>query len=150
MNNPPPAAATGAGVHARASTSFLTDIPPKRSDTSEVEPASRSISWSRRRLDEQTQLASLELAIEGRDLAGSCDSGFSCAYTNTIAWRGPTTPLPMENNPRVVFERMFGDSGSTDRRGAAGAHRDRPQHPRLGDRDRVATPAAGGSARAIA
>src|SRR4029434_10470181 len=58
---------------------------------------------------------SLEVAIEGRDLAGSCDIGFSCAYTNTIAWRGPSTPLPMENDPRVLFERMFGGSGSTDR-----------------------------------
>jgi hypothetical protein len=66
-------------------------------------------------LAEETQLASLEVAIEGRDLAGSCDIGFSCAYTNTIAWRGPSTALPMENDPRVVFERMFGGSGSTDR-----------------------------------
>ena len=78
-------------------------------------PVSRSISSWRREFGRETQLASLELAIEGRDLAGSCDIGFSCAYTNTISWRGPTTPLPMENNPRVVFERMFGDSGSTDR-----------------------------------
>jgi hypothetical protein len=61
-----------------------------------------------------TQLASLELAVDGRDFAGSCDDGFSCAYTNTIAWSGPSTPLPMENSPRVVFERLFGDSGSTD------------------------------------
>ena len=58
--------------------------------------------------------SSLELALDGRDFAGSCDAGFSCAYTNTISWRTPTTPLPMENNPRVVFERLFGDSGSTD------------------------------------
>jgi hypothetical protein len=61
-----------------------------------------------------TQLASLELGVDSRDLAGSCDVGFSCAYTNTISWRGEMTPLPMENNPRAVFERLFGDSGSTD------------------------------------
>ena len=52
--------------------------------------------------------------MDGRDFAGSCDDGFSCAYTNTIAWANDTTPLPMENNPRVVFERLFGDTGSTD------------------------------------
>jgi hypothetical protein len=63
---------------------------------------------------QHTQLASLELALDGRDFAGSCDDGFSCAYTNTIAWSNEKTPLPMENNPRAVFERMFGDTGSTD------------------------------------
>ena len=114
-NNPPPAAATGAGVHARASTRFLTDIPPKRSDTSAVEAGVSVDQLIAQSLANETQLASLEVAIEGRDLAGSCDIGFSCAYTNTIAWRGPSTPLPMENDPRIVFERMFGGSGSTDR-----------------------------------
>ena len=67
-----------------------------------------------RALGRETQLATLELALDGRDFAGSCDDGFSCAYTNTIVWANDTTPLPMENNPRVVFERLFGDSGSTD------------------------------------
>jgi hypothetical protein len=114
-NNPPPAAATGAGVHARASTRFLTNIPPKRSDTSEVEAGVSVDQLIAQALGSETQLASLEVAIEGRDLAGSCDIGFSCAYTNTIGWRGASTPLPMENDPRVLFERMFGGSGSTDR-----------------------------------
>ena len=114
-NNPPPAAATGAGVHARASTRFLTNIPPKRSDTSAVEAGVSVDQLIAQSLANETQLASLEVAIEGRDLAGSCDIGFSCAYTNTIAWRGPSTALPMENDPRIVFERMFGGSGSTDR-----------------------------------
>jgi hypothetical protein len=115
FRDPPPAAATGAGVHARASTRFLTNVPPKRSDTSQVEAGVSVDQLIAQHLAEETQLASLEVAIEGRDLAGSCDIGFSCAYTNTIAWRGPSTALPMENDPRVVFERMFGGSGSTDR-----------------------------------
>ena len=55
-------------------------------------------------LGNETQLATLELAIDGRDFAGSCDEGFSCAYTNTITWANETTPLPMENNPRAIFE----------------------------------------------
>ena len=116
LNSTPPAnAVNAAGVHARASTRFLTDIPPKRSDTSEVEAGVSVDQLIARQLGKDTQLASLEVAIEGRDLAGSCDIGFSCAYTNTVAWRGPHTPLPMENDPRALFERMFGDSGSTER-----------------------------------
>jgi hypothetical protein len=65
-------------------------------------------------LGADTQLASLELAIESVEFLGACDSGYSCAYANTIAWRSPTTPLPMENEPRAVFERLFGGSDSTD------------------------------------
>jgi hypothetical protein len=114
-STPPPNAVNAAGVHARASTRFLTDIPPKRSDTSEVEAGISVDQLIAQQLGRDTQLASLEIAIEGRDLAGSCDIGFSCAYTNTIAWRGSRTPLPMENDPRALFERMFGDSGSTER-----------------------------------
>ena len=61
-----------------------------------------------------TQLASLELSMDKEANAGQCTAGLSCAYTQTISWRTPTMPLPMENNPRAVFERMFGDSGSAD------------------------------------
>ena len=60
------------------------------------------------------QLASLELALDARDISGSCDGGYAARILNTISWRSATTPLPMENNPRVVFERMFGETGSTD------------------------------------
>src|SRR5207247_2927411 len=67
-----------------------------------------------RDLGKHTELASLELGLEQPFLAGGCDSGYSCAYTNTLSWRGPTTPLPVEINPRSVFERLFGDSESTD------------------------------------
>jgi hypothetical protein len=61
-----------------------------------------------------TQLRSLELALESVELVGACEQGYTCVYSGTISWRAPTTPLPMEVNPRVVFERMFGDTGSTD------------------------------------
>jgi len=62
----------------------------------------------------QTQVASLELAMESGETAGACDTGFACPYTNTISWKSQNTPLPTQNNPRVVFERLFGDSTSTD------------------------------------
>jgi uncharacterized protein DUF1552 len=114
-STPPPELSAAAGVHSRASTRFLTDVPPKRSDTSDVQAGVSLDQLVAKEFGRETQLASLELTIEGRDLAGSCDIGFSCAYTNTISWRGPKTPLPMEDDPRVVFERMFGNADSTDR-----------------------------------
>ena len=82
----------------------------------------------------QTQLASLELAIESGETAGACDVGFACAYTNTISWRSANTPLPTENNPRVVFERLFGDSGSTDPKARPRPHPAGQERARLGDR----------------
>lgn len=66
------------------------------------------------KLGSDTQVASLNLSVEPVEFSGTCDSGYSCVYTNTLCWRGPTAPLPMEYNPRSVFERLFGDSGSTD------------------------------------
>jgi hypothetical protein len=63
----------------------------------------------------ETQVASLELAMDGPANAGACTGILSCAYTHTISWRSATQPLPMEHNPRAVFERLFGDSGSTER-----------------------------------
>jgi hypothetical protein len=102
------------GPHARASTRFLTGVPSKRADGADLHASVSMDQLIARVQGQHTQLASLELAIDGRDFAGSCDDGFSCAYTNTIAWSSESTPLPMENNPRVVFERLFGDTGSTN------------------------------------
>jgi hypothetical protein len=61
-----------------------------------------------------TQVPSLELAIESGETSGACDTGFACPYTNTISWKSPNTPLPTQNNPRAIFERLFGDTTSTD------------------------------------
>ena len=63
-----------------------------------------------------TPLPSLELAIDLNFLGGQCENSYSCAYMNTLAWRSPTSPLPTENNPRIVFERLFGDGGTTAQR----------------------------------
>ena len=104
----------GGGAHAGASTKFLTGVPGRKTDGAEIHAGPSVDQLLGRELGQYTELSSLELALDGRDFAGSCDAGFSCAYTNTISWRSPTTPLPMENDPRVVFERLFGDSGSTD------------------------------------
>jgi len=101
------------GAHAKASTRFLTDVSPPLSETW----LDAGISMDQILASEtgkRTQLASLELAIESSETAGACDTGFACPYTNTISWKSQNTPLPTHHNPRVVFERLFGDSGSTD------------------------------------
>jgi len=69
-------------------------------------------------LGRDTALPSLELAIDLNFLAGQCENSYSCVYLNTLAWTSPTTPLPTENNPRIVFERLFGDGGTAERRAA--------------------------------
>ena len=82
--------------------------------------------------------------MEQTYLIGNCDNGYSCVYMNSISWRTPTTPIPMETNPRVVFQRLFGDGGDGGR--AARADARGSQHPRLGDR-RHGPPAAEARAR---
>ena len=107
----------GGGNHAHASTKFLTGVVGRRALAGQIGEIGAGISMDQlvaRELGRETQLASLELNLDARDFAGSCDAGYSCAYTNTIAWRGETTPLPMENNPRVVFERLFGGDATTE------------------------------------
>ncbi len=105
----------GASLHSRASTRWLTGVPPKGVQAQAQVAAGVSMDQiAAKAFGQETQIASLELSLEPNDFAGSCDPGFSCAYINTIAWRGPTTPLPMEHNPRVVFERLFGDATTTD------------------------------------
>jgi hypothetical protein len=103
------------GAHAKASTRYLTDISPPTSETW-LDAGISVDQILANKLGAETQLASLELAIESSDTAGACDVGFACAYTNTISWRSSNTPLPMQHNPRAVFERLFGDAGSTDAR----------------------------------
>lgn len=110
---PPPHAVDNA--HPKASTRFLTDIAPSPTrGTADLHAGISMDQIAARELGKYTQLASLEVGLESSESAGTCSSGFSCAYTSTISWRTATTPLPMEHDPRVVFERMFGDSGTTN------------------------------------
>ena len=105
---------TGGGDHARSAGTFLTCVPFKLTTGADVYASVSMDQIAAKELSKETQLASLELGIESNAMLGSCDAGASCAYTNTVAWRTPTTPLPIENDPRAVFERLFGTSGSTD------------------------------------
>src|SRR3989449_2015967 len=102
-------------IHAGASGSFLTGTP--RGGRNEIEiVADVSIDQLlARHFASETQVASLEMSMDAPANAGACTGNLSCVYTHTLSWRSPTQPLPMEWNPRAVFERLFGDSGSTDR-----------------------------------
>ncbi len=104
----------GAGDHARAGASWLTGVHPKKTEGSDIQAGISVDQIAARAFGKNTQFASLEIGLEEPNLAGSCDSGYSCAYTNTISWRSPTTPNPMEINPRAVFERLFGDGETND------------------------------------
>ena len=104
----------GGGDHARSAGTFLTCVPFKITNGADVFASVSMDQMAARETSKETQITSLELGIESNSMVGNCDGGASCAYTNTIAWRTPTTPLPIENDPRAVFERLFGTSGSTD------------------------------------
>ena len=101
-------------VHETGATGFLTGVPPRRTQGSELGAGVSVDQVVAGETARHTQLASLELALESGDDVGTCGAGYTCAYTNTICWRSATTPLPMETNPRTVFERLLGDAGGTD------------------------------------
>jgi hypothetical protein len=105
----------GGGDHARSAGTFLTSTPFKITSGADVMGSVSMDQIAARQFGKETQLASIELGLESNAMLGACDGGASCAYTNTIAWSTPTTPLPIENDPRAVFERLFGTTGSTDR-----------------------------------
>jgi len=102
------------GGHGNISGAFLTGVHAKPTEGANVETGISMDQIAAQHFANETQLASLELGIEDTSLSGACDSGFSCSYVNTLSWRTPTTPVPVENNPRAVFERLFGDHDSTD------------------------------------
>lgn len=105
------------GDHTRSPAVFLNGVHPKRTDGADIRAGVTIDQIAAAEIGQQTPLPSLELAIEDfSGLVGSCDVGFSCAYMNTISWRTPTTPLPMEINPRVVFDRLFGDGATAQER----------------------------------
>jgi len=112
-------------THPGAATGFLTAAAGRRGEVA-VKAGTSMDQVVARQFSQETQLASLELALDSRSNAGQCTQGYSCVYTNTLSWRTPTTPLTPESNPRVVFERLFGDSAGTD----AASRRARSQQDR--------------------
>ena len=100
-------------AHAGAGGSFLTGITQGGRNETEILADVSIDQLLADKLGQETQLASLELSMDAPALAGACTANLSCVYTHTLSWRGPTEPLPTEHNPRAVFERLFGDGGST-------------------------------------
>ncbi len=98
----------GPGDHARAAASFLTGVHPKKTAGADITVGISVDQVAAQQVGSQTRFPSLELGCEDGRQVGNCDSGYSCAYSNSISWRTSSTPMPPEINPRVVFERLFG------------------------------------------
>ena len=103
----------GPGDHARAAASYLTGVHPRKTAGADIQNGISVDQIAAQHLASETRFASLELGCDDSRTVGNCDSGYSCAYTNSLAWRGPSTPMPPETNPRLVFERLFGDVDTT-------------------------------------
>ncbi len=133
-SDPAEALGDGGGDHSRASGTYLTGVHIKKSDTA-VESGISMDQIAARAFERETQLSSLQMTADDNSLVGDCDLGYSCAYSSTLSWLTPTLPLMAENNPRVLFERMFGSADSTDARvRAARLSRDRSLLDSVNDR----------------
>jgi hypothetical protein len=104
----------GPGDHARAASCFLTGVHAKKTAGADIRNGVSADQIVAQALAAETRLPSLELGCEESRTVGNCDSGYSCAYTNSISWRAATTPMPPETNPRLAFERLFGDADNAD------------------------------------
>jgi hypothetical protein len=105
----------GAGDHARSAGVFLTGVQPLKSEGSEIRAGVSVDQFAAQRIGHKTRFTSLELGTERGRQSGKCDSGYSCAYSNNISWRDGTTPMAKETNPRLVFERLFGNDREGER-----------------------------------
>lgn len=103
----------GPGDHARAAATFLTGVHPKKTAGADIRAGISVDQIAAEKIGNATRFASLEVGCEDGRLVGNCDSGYSCAYSNSISWRTTATPMPPEINPRAVFERLFGDTSET-------------------------------------
>jgi Protein of unknown function (DUF1552) len=110
------AAGDGNGDHTRGTATWLNGTRPKFTQGADVQAGTTVDQVAAREIGNDTPLPSLELGLDHNFVVGNCENGYSCVYMNTLAWRTPTTPLPTENNPRVVFERLFGDGGTAAER----------------------------------
>ena len=102
----------GQGEHTRATCVWLNGVHPKHTQGADVQAGITADQVAAQEIGKDTALPSLELAMDLNFLVGNCENGYSCVYMNTLSWRTATTPLPPENNPRAVFERLFGDGAS--------------------------------------
>ncbi|HWA29428.1 MAG TPA: DUF1552 domain-containing protein [Lacunisphaera sp.] len=107
------------GSHATSNSSFLSAAKAKHTESSDYYLATTADQLAAQAIGGETQLPSLELSMDMLQTTGQCDNGYACVYQNNLSWSSPTTPLPSEAHPRVVFERLFGEGGSRAERQAA-------------------------------
>jgi hypothetical protein len=107
------------GTHATSNASFLSAARAKWTESSDYYLGTTVDQIAARQIGQDSQLPSLELSMDLLDMVGQCDNGYACVYQNNLSWSSPTTPLPSEAHPRVVFERLFGEGGSSAERRAA-------------------------------
>ncbi|MBI1355557.1 MAG: DUF1552 domain-containing protein [Acidobacteria bacterium] len=107
------------GTHATSNAAFLSAAKAKWTESTDYYLGTTVDQIAAQQVGQQTQLPSLELAMDLMSMVGQCDNGFACVYQNNLSWSSPTTPLPSEAHPRIVFERLFGDGGTAQERRAA-------------------------------
>src|SRR6478672_2067113 len=107
------------GTHDTSNASFLCSAHAKHTESSDYYCGTTIDQIAAKEMGRDTQLASLQLAMDLNPLAGVCNNGYACVYQNCLSWSSPTTPLPSEAHPRVVFERLFGEGGNAAARCAA-------------------------------
>ncbi len=107
------------GTHATSNAAFLSAATAKRTESSDYFLGTTADQIAARQMGRETQLPSLELAMDLLQTVGQCDNGYACVYQNNLSWASPTTPLPAEAHPRLVFESLFGEGGTPDERRAA-------------------------------
>jgi len=117
MSNPlaDPMPGEGLGDHSRAQAVFLTGVHPRKTEGTDIRAGISADQIVAKEFGKETELTSLELGLEAVDLVGGCEDGYACAYSGALAWRSDSMPLPVQAQPRAVFERLFGASDSTDR-----------------------------------
>jgi hypothetical protein len=111
-----PAGDGSGGDHVRSAAAYLSGTPPQRNAGQNADLAATLDQVIAQKIGQETPLSSLEIGIEDTSYTGVCDDGYACSYMNTISWAAPRKPLPMERNPLVVFERMFGDGSTVEQR----------------------------------
>ena len=107
------------GSHATSNAAFLSAAKAKHTESSDYYLGTSADQLAAQQIGRDTQLPSLELAMDQLQTTGQCDNGYACVYQNNLSWSTPTTPLPAEAHPRIVFERLFGEGGSLAERRAA-------------------------------
>ncbi len=107
------------GTHATSNASFLSAAKAKRTESTDYYLGTTVDQIAAQQIGQQTQLPSLEMSMDLLSVVGQCDNGYACVYQNNLSWSSPTTPIPAEAHPRIVFETLFGEGGNAEQRSAA-------------------------------